>query len=121
MMRQDQFSSETRAGKWEETGTSSGSSSFFIFIIAVAVVVFGAIAKDFIQSKKTAEPPKPAPPQVAQLAARNKNAWIILGALMVFIAFAFFVPVRDNPHSGAFKQTLWDMLIGNRGTRIIHR
>ena len=61
---------------------------------------------------------KPAEPSEAK---RNKNAWILLGALVAFVLFAVFVPLVDNPNEPAFKRTLWDMMIGNMGTQMIHR
>lgn len=81
-------------------------------------VAIGVSIAIFVAGRKAAMVDASNPDQVK---ARNKNAWIVLGALVAFVLFAFLVPVRDNPKQYAFKQTLWDMLIGNKGTQIIRR
>jgi len=43
----------------------------------------------------------------------------IAGLLVVFVVFAFLVPIRDNPRVVGFKQTLWDIVVGNSGSSVV--
>jgi hypothetical protein len=63
---------------------------------------------------------EPTTPETPGPRTARINPWMALFVAAGLLAFVFLVPVKDNPQSAAFKQTVWDMIVGNRGTQVIH-
>lgn len=63
----------------------------------------------------------PKPPQPATQGSNTATVWIVLVIVVLVGLFVFLIPVRDNPDNRYFKQTVWDMLVGNKGTQILRR